>query len=260
MTNTCNYKGCSNSDYIKNWDITIRPFPERCNMTSYCPDNNSRCVPRLSVGSHCELQRDDECTGLGTICLNSTCFIKGAPLGGNCGADVTVYYSQDADEDLVQQTIIRDNCTDGAYCLESICVSSKPLKSACEQDRECLSGSCSNDGICIQGPDVFRVIKAWLWGVLGACIIIFVLLVLGLLWILHRYQSKKEHAKVRKFFGDNNEFTKYAMLDDDNDDHQSTSVLYLATPDYLMSQALSTSHKNPSSMSLHRPTNQPGAN
>ncbi|KAG0789187.1 hypothetical protein G6F22_006784 [Rhizopus arrhizus] len=253
-TNKCNYKGCSNSDYIKNWDTRFRHIPTRCNSSSFCPDNNSQCTPLLSVGAHCELQRDDECAGSNAICLNSTCFIKGAPLGGNCGADTTVYYSQDADENMVQQTIIRDNCTDGTYCLGSTCVVSKPLNSACDQDRECLSGSCSNDGLCIQGPDVFHVIKTWLWGVLGTAVVVFVLLVLGLLWILHRYQSKKEHAKIMKFFGDNEEFSKYALLNEQEEVNSNrTSVLFLTTPDYLKSQALSTSHKNPSSMSLHQP-------
>ncbi|KAG1617513.1 hypothetical protein G6F46_004612 [Rhizopus delemar] len=253
-TNKCNYKGCSNSDYIKNWNTSFRHIPTRCNSSSFCPDNNSQCTPLLSVGAHCELQRDDECAGSNAICLNSTCFIKGAPLGGNCGADTTVYYSQDADENMVQQTIIRDNCTDGTYCLGSTCVVSKPLNSACDQDRECLSGSCSNEGFCIQGPDVFHVIKAWLWGVLGTAVVVFVLLVLGLLWILHRYQSKKEHAKIMKFFGDNEEFSKYALLNEQEEVNSNrTSVLFLTTPDYLKSQALSTSHKNPSSMSLHQP-------
>ncbi|KAG1447749.1 hypothetical protein G6F56_009161 [Rhizopus delemar] len=205
-TRTCNYKGCSNSDYIKKWDITLRPIPTRCDNTSYCPDDNSQCTPRVSVGSHCEL----------------------------------VY-------NTFQQTIVRDNCTEGTYCLESTCVISKDLNSVCSQDRECLSGTCSNEGFCIQGPDVFRVIKAWLWGILGACIVIFILLVLGLLWILHRYQSRQEHAKIDKFFGDNDDFTKYAMLDEDD-----SSMVYLKTPDYLQSQALSTSHKNPSSSNLHR--------
>ncbi|KAI9253192.1 hypothetical protein BY458DRAFT_549906 [Sporodiniella umbellata] len=253
-SNTCNYKGCSNSDYIKNWDTTFRPIPTRCNSKSFCPDSHSRCTELLPVGARCEMQRDDECAGSNSICLNATCFIKGAPLGGNCGADTTVYYSQDADESMVQQTIIRDNCTDGTYCLGSTCVLSKGLNAVCDQDRECLSGSCSNEGICIQGPDVFHVIKSWLWGVLGAAIVIFVLLVLGLLWILHRYQSKKEHAKAHKFFGDNEEFSKYALMGEMHQvDSNRTSLLYLTTPDYLKSQALSTSHKNPSSLSLHQP-------
>lgn len=155
---------------------------------------------------------------------------------------------------MVQQTIIRDNCTDGTYCLSAVCVVSKGLNAECDQDRECLSGSCSNSGFCIQGPDVFHVIKPWLWGVLGTAIVIFVLLVLGLLWILHRYQSRKEHAKKHKFFGDNEEFSKYALMGEMQQvDSNRTSILYLTTPDYLKSQALSTSHKNPSSQSLHQP-------
>ncbi|KAI9271427.1 hypothetical protein BY458DRAFT_555631 [Sporodiniella umbellata] len=253
VSNQCQYKGCSNTDYIKNWDTSFRPMPKRCNTnTTYCPDSNSDCQPLLSIGAHCELQRDDECAGgTNSICLNSTCFMKGAPLGGNCGSDTTFYTTEDTEEGEIQQIIVRDNCTGGTYCLGSMCVASKELGAECEQDRECLSGACSDNERCVPGPDVFRVIQDWLWGVLATAVVLFAVLVLSLLWLLHRYQSKKERAKMDRFFGDNQEFTKYAMLDEDN-----SSTVYLRTPDYLHSQALSTSHKNPSSMSLHQPTDK----
>lgn len=80
-----------------------------------------------------------------------------------------------------------------------------------------------------------------------------------MLWILHRYQSKKEHAKIIKFFGDNEEFGKYAMMHDndsasiftDSDSKvnlpltEKTDVVYLTTPDYLKSSSLSTSRSSP---------------
>ncbi|KAI8076263.1 hypothetical protein BDF21DRAFT_342560 [Thamnidium elegans] len=253
-SSTCAYKGCSNADYIQGWDLEKRPYPPRCGVDSYCPDNRSQCTPVVSIGSICEIQRDDECTGTTSICLNSTCFIKGAPLGGNCGTDTTVYTAYDGIGDAIQQTIIRDNCTEGTFCdLDSTCIQSKPNNAACLQDRECLSNTCSNSDICINGPEMFRKIKAWLWGVLAACIVIFVCFILALLWFLHRYQSNKEHAKISKFFGDNDEFAKYAMMNDSmstladsesrlnlpmNESH--ASVVYLTTPDYVKSHTLST--------------------
>jgi hypothetical protein len=137
------------------------------------------------------------------------------------------------------------------------CITSKPLGVSCQQDRECLSGSCSNDGLCVNGPDVFHKIQPWTWGVVATAIVIFIALVLLSLWFLHRYQSKKEHAKIVKFFGDNEEFSKYAMLHDDDDhsvymdNHSDSSnrpsVVYLTTPDYLTSQALTLKNRNSSS-------------
>lgn len=77
---------------------------------------------------------------------------------------------------------------------------------------------------------------------------IFVIVILGVLWILHRYQSRKEHEKAAKFFGDNDEFfKKYQMMQQDDAastsklvDNNRASVVYLTTPDYNESAALGT--------------------
>ncbi|KAI8638582.1 hypothetical protein BD408DRAFT_422789 [Parasitella parasitica] len=247
--NTCNYKGCSNSDYIQGWNEKEHKFPNRCSNQMYCPDNGAQCTSLVPVGGHCELQRDDECAGKESICLNSTCFIKGAPLGGNCGSDRTDYVSYDAKGLAVQQTIIRDNCTEGSWCDNHLCAVSNPVGSSCWQDRECITGYCTDDGTCINGPDVFHKIANWLWAVLGCSVLVFVTVILGFLWILHRYQSKKEHEKAAKFFGDNDEFLKKYQMMQHQDDTASTSrlvedsrasVVYLTTPDYHESAALGT--------------------
>lgn len=182
----------------------------------------------------------------------------------------TQYVSYDAEGDAELQTIVRDNCTDGTYCVNEACVSSKANGATCSQDRECVSNTCNPDGMCVNGPDVFHQIAAWLWGVLGASVFVFILIVLLLLWALQRYQSKKEHEKVGKFFGDNEEFAKYAMLDHDDDsyydddtaglqpppsigsgarnssvgdfDAKRASMVYLTTPDYAKSSSLSLGH------------------
>jgi hypothetical protein len=157
----------------------------------------------------------------------------------------------------------------GTYCDLNggfTCIASKLNNSPCQQDRECLSNTCSSNDICVNGPDVFHEIRAWLWGVLGTCIVIFVVLILGVLWILHRYQSRKEHAKIVKFFGDNEEFGKYAMMANDNDSNSSfddsrvnlpltdnrASVVYLTTPDYLKSQALTKKNSSTTALSMQK--------
>ena len=121
------------------------------------------------------------------------------------------------------------------------------MDSPCWQDRECISGTCSDDGYCVNGPDVFHSIAKWLWAVLACSIFVFVLLILGVLWILHRYQSRMEHEKAAKFFGDNDEFYKRYQMQQSSeglvDDHVSdkrASVVYLITPDYQESTALGT--------------------
>ncbi|KAG2200457.1 hypothetical protein INT47_011437 [Mucor saturninus] len=253
--NTCDYKTCSNTDYIQGWDETAYKFPARCSNQMYCPDSGSRCTPLVQVGGICELQRDDECSGKESVCLNGICYIKGSPLGGNCGSDRTDYTSYDAKGAALQQTIIRDNCTEGTYCNDGqhVCVASVGLDNDCWQDRECISGTCSDDGKCMNGPDVFHTIANWLWAVLGCSIFVFVILTLGVLWILHRYQSRKEHEKSAKFFGDNDEFYKKYQMQQGNDstarlvssgadmaDSSRTSVVYLTTPDYNESAALGT--------------------
>lgn len=196
-----------------------------------------------------------------------------------------MYTSYDAGGYEVQQIIIRDNCTTGTYCVNGACINSKELGASCEQDRECLSQYCSNTGVCINGPDVFHTIPAWLWAVLGVAVFIFVIIVLVALWFLHRYQSRKEHEKMMKFFGDNEEFAKYAMLEGDdmplvtqhNADGRS-SVVYLTTPDYEQSSnltlhagrksyrnskfresAFSFSSPSPRQSSAFTPTRQSGA-
>ncbi|OBZ85962.1 hypothetical protein A0J61_05991 [Choanephora cucurbitarum] len=245
--NTCHHVACSNSDYIQGWNEMLYKSPNRCNDQMYCPDNGSRCTPLISLGGHCEPQRDDECTGKNAICLNSTCFIKGSPLGGNCGSDRTDYVSYDAKGFSVQQTIIRDNCTEGTWCNEATnsCIASLPLGASCWQDRECLSETCSDEGKCINGPDAFHTIAGWLWTLLGCAVLVFVLGILSILWLLHRYQSRKEHEKILKFFGDNDEFFKrYNNNSAAELCSNRASVVYLTTPDYNESTALTTKAKS----------------
>ncbi|KAI8061590.1 hypothetical protein BC940DRAFT_310193 [Gongronella butleri] len=265
-SNTCNYVGCANTDYIKGWNTAIRPFPSRCGANTYCPDNNSKCTPLVPTFGKCEMQRDDECQGTNAICLNSFCNIKNVPLGGTCGNDTTQYVSMNAEQQNVMQTIVRDNCTSGTYCVNSACITSKPLGSQCDQDRECLSDTCSGS-VCVQAPDVFHTIAPWLWGVVGAAVVVFILVVLVALYFLQRYQSKKEHEKAKRFFGDNEEFAKYAMLEQDDDsyydettglqpppsisgDSKRASMVFLTTPDYVKSSALSVGNHSATKLPL----------
>jgi hypothetical protein len=37
------------------WDPLVKLFPVRCNGTTFCPDNGSKCTEKLPVGSRCEI-------------------------------------------------------------------------------------------------------------------------------------------------------------------------------------------------------------
>lgn len=69
--------------------------------------------------------------------------------------------------------------------------------------------------------------------------------------VLASISIQKERAKIAKFFGDNEEFAKYAMLEQpDNDDNEGSrssdqpsvtrSMVYLTTPEYNESAARAT--------------------
>ncbi|RUS25997.1 hypothetical protein BC938DRAFT_471369 [Jimgerdemannia flammicorona] len=214
--NTCAYKTCSNSDYQGNWtNLTSYPTPRRCpSNTSFCPDSGYDCLPLIPFGQQCQYARDDECQstdGKGTngMCLNKVCVAKNVPIGGLCDVEPTEYTFQYRNSDSQTQTIERDNCTTNTYCDTTgptkKCVQGLPLGSPCTQDRVCYSGSCNNNGaggagVCDQPPDSFRQVAMWVWVVIGVSIIIFMLLTLLGLWLLHRWQSAREHDKIRRFY------------------------------------------------------------
>ncbi|KAG2173298.1 hypothetical protein INT43_004672 [Umbelopsis isabellina] len=197
------------------WDTKIHPFPARCNTkTTYCPDNNSGCKNLLATGATCEYQRDDECAGPYSICLNTVCLVKGVPLEGPCNSEITNYTSYDSKGNQVSQTIIRDNCTINTYCNylnTRLCISSKGMGNACDQDIECLSDNCGEvTHKCEVAADSFHQVPHWAWGVVASVIFIFVVSTLLFLWLLHRYQSKKEHEKASRFFEEAKKFNMYA--------------------------------------------------
>lgn len=118
-----------------------------------------------------------------------------------------VYLDQDGKENT--GTVERDNCTVGAYCVGSSsglsCVPGLANGQQCTQDRECLTNSCYNDGAggigyCGNPADSFKEVPLTTWVAIGISILIFMLIVLASLWLLHRYQSKKEHEKIKRFF------------------------------------------------------------
>jgi hypothetical protein len=156
----------------------------------------------------------------------------------------TNYTSYDSKGQQVFQTIIRDNCTIESYCdyqKTHLCVNSKALGSVCDQDNECLSDNC-DEGThkCEVAADSFHQVANWAWGVVASVIFIFVIITLLFLWLLHRYQSKREHERARKFFEQAKKFNIIAenekLLEAVAAPGSSSraSMIYLATPGSIM--------------------------
>ncbi|CAO3663012.1 unnamed protein product [Umbelopsis vinacea] len=171
-----------------------------------CDDPSGMYACAVAQDGHCELDRDDECAGGAfATCLNFVCVIKGVPIGGFCGVESTqfVYMDQNGQENTGR--VERDNCTVGAYCVNGSCIQALSNGAQCTQDRECWTNSCFNDGAggmgtCGNPPDSFKEVQLSTWVAIGISILVFMILVLLALWLLHRYQSKKEHEKIRRFF------------------------------------------------------------
>ncbi|KAH8548508.1 hypothetical protein BGW37DRAFT_506403 [Umbelopsis sp. PMI_123] len=203
---TCAFKTCVNTNYLKSWSNSTYKFPSRCIGQTYCPDNGLECMPLVPQGGHCELDRDDECSGgAAAICLNYVCAIQGVPIGGLCGVESTQFtYTEQTGQEMTG-TFQRDNCTVGAYCDNGLCVQGLANGVQCTQDRECFTNSCFNNGAggvgyCGNPPDSFKEVLMTTWIAIGVSIFVFMILVLLALWLLHRYQSRKEHEKIKRFF------------------------------------------------------------
>ncbi|KAL1919286.1 uncharacterized protein VTP21DRAFT_1979 [Calcarisporiella thermophila] len=212
---TCVYKGCSNSDYHPGWNPAV-PLPVRCQTnTTYCPDNNLRCMTLRPYNFSCEPSRDDECAGRASICLNSKCELKIRTLGQPCVVDRTEYRraSYNGEQSIIQ-TIIRDDCSHGTFCdLNTLrCVNARPNGWACDQDRECVSESCNDRNVCDDPPDSYRKAPPWIYVMISIGVFIFVLFTLLLLWLLHRHHRRIIHAKRARFFQQQEFFRQMLMV------------------------------------------------
>ncbi|KAG2176395.1 hypothetical protein INT43_005629 [Umbelopsis isabellina] len=231
--NTCAFKTCVNTNYLKNWSNTTHKFPSRCTGTKFCPDNGLQCLPMVAQGGACELDRDDECAGGAySICLNRVCSIKGVPVEGNCVIESTQFAYMDQNGEEAEGTYERDNCTVGAYCENTKCIAGLPNGAPCTQDRVCFSNSCYNDGVggagfCGNPPDSFKEVPISTWAAIGVSVLVFMLLILLALWFLHRYQSKKEHAKIQRFFDMQDALRQYSGNDTPE---MSEGAILLGTP------------------------------
>ena len=56
----CDPKRCRKDEFPLGWPDSI-DLPTRCNSSSFCPDEGSECLLKMSVGSACQFDRDGAC-------------------------------------------------------------------------------------------------------------------------------------------------------------------------------------------------------
>lgn len=177
INGTCLSRRCRRDEYPFGF-TPGEVIPPLCPDDSFCPDEGSGCMPLLSVGSRCQLNRDDQCgppkdwmtlanhqNFNGSLCLHSTCvyvlssfftMVTGSDLakwipryanatfGQKCIADQTTYIDVGPGGEEFNFTVTRHNCrTPSYFCDPRLlqCVNTKGINESCTSDQDCQSVS-----------------------------------------------------------------------------------------------------------------------
>ncbi|KAH8924027.1 hypothetical protein BT69DRAFT_1261801 [Atractiella rhizophila] len=176
---TCARKGCRKDEYPFGYNVTDR-LPPMCPPSQFCPDAEDACRPLVPIGGVCELNRD----GLSpfpsnstsdamrrTVCLNSICTVANVSLSQPCQMSTTSITGYLPTGEPSTTILTRSNCIEGLYCSllanPSICQPLLAPKVACQNDFQCLSGTCTTEGKCdslvLENPERMK----WIWTVVS---------------------------------------------------------------------------------------------
>ncbi|CAE6481570.1 unnamed protein product [Rhizoctonia solani] len=229
---TCAKKQCRKDEFPFGYnDVAFKDLPKMCPSGQFCPDEEDDCQNVLSVGSSCQLNRDDECepapdTSLstpdnhrGAICLNYQCmcvFASGSlvcrnlpfrytsstttrwqnvTVGQPCVVENIAYIAYSTEGEFIN-IVSRGNCRHGLYCdaAQKICIATQDFGAACTADKECTSGNCLDNLTCGVSTDAPRKLGAWVYAVVAIAIVGGMLLTVGTLFMIHR----KERDEMRQ--------------------------------------------------------------
>jgi len=196
----CTKKRCRKDEWPFGYkDVEPKNYPRMCNSTQFCPDEEDECQNILSVGSPCQLNRDDECEAApdsslstpdnnkGAICLNYQCMWQNVTVGQACVVENIPYIAYSSAGEFIN-IVSRGNCRPGLYCdaTQKICIATQDLGAACTADKECTSGNCLDTLTCGYAPDAPRQLGTWVYVVVGVAIFGGMLLTLFTLFMFHR--------------------------------------------------------------------------
>ncbi|KZT10965.1 uncharacterized protein LAESUDRAFT_789196 [Laetiporus sulphureus 93-53] len=227
-SSTCEWRGCRRDEYPFGYHST-RELPPMCGPGTFCPDEEDQCLPLLSVGSPCQLNRDDQCEGPpdhetladqnglgrnvnGSVCLNNICMWANVTVGQPCEIQNIVYVAFGPDghdyPDIVSRYALRswDNCRIGAYCdsAQRMCVQTKDIGAPCNADKECSMYNCLSSGTCAASADTPHHVALWVYVVVGIGAFAGTVGTLAGMFFVHTKERQAERSRRLQYWQEQN--------------------------------------------------------
>ncbi|KAF5389484.1 hypothetical protein D9757_004301 [Collybiopsis confluens] len=222
--NTCAHRGCRKDDFPFGYPQDSDSIPPKCRRGQFCPDEMDVCQEVLSVGSACQMNRDDQCEGPpnfkeledttirglnvnGSICLNNVCMWANVTEGEGCVVQNTAYIGYTASGEFID-IVSRGNCRVGLYCdAQSLkCFQEKALDEICDADKECSTWNCLASGVCGTDLAFDHRVSSWVYAVVVIGILGGMFGTLVGLFFLHRKQRERERARRLQYWREQNTF------------------------------------------------------
>lgn len=213
----CQPKGCRKDQFPFGY-AQDSPLPPLCPSGQFCPDEADACQPLLSVGSPCQLNRDDQCEPPpnaaeladtlhygrnvnGAVCLNNVCMWANVTVGQPCEVENTAYIAYTGSSEYID-VASRGNCQVGLFCdsQQLTCMSMKAVGEVCDGDKECSSFNCQSNGVCGQSADTPNQVGVWVYVLVGLGILGGMSGTLTLLFLIHRRQRDNEREKREQYW------------------------------------------------------------
>jgi len=217
-TKLCEHKHCRKDIFPFGFD-TGSTLPKLCDKGTFCPDEQSDCIPLLPVGSGCQLNRDDMCEpppnfqelrdekhrGLnvnGSVCLNNICMWANVTAGQTCVLENTAYIAYEASGNEYINIVSRGNCITGTWCDAQTlkCQPAKALGDSCDADKECDSFNCGTDGKCGKDASLPRQVAMWVYIIVAVLILVGMVGTLVALFFVHRKNRDIEREKRAQYW------------------------------------------------------------
>ncbi|KAG6334245.1 hypothetical protein ID866_4836 [Astraeus odoratus] len=219
----CELKGCRKDQYPFGY-AQDAVLPPKCPTGQFCPDEGDACQPLLTVGSPCQLNRDDQCEAPsnpeeladtlyygrnvnGAVCLNNVCMWTNVTVGQPCEVENTAYIAYSGTSEYID-VVSRGNCKVGLYCdaQQLICMQMKAIGESCDADKECSSFNCQSNGVCGDSADTPNEFGIWVYVIVGMSIFGGMFATLVSLFMIHRRQRDQEREKRAQYWREQNAF------------------------------------------------------
>ncbi|PWN91001.1 hypothetical protein FA10DRAFT_286670 [Acaromyces ingoldii] len=215
---SCVPKGCRRDEYPWGYHgVETADLPRMCDDgLTYCPNDESVCLPHIALGDACELNRDDSCAppsdssyNTTTLCLLQICRLAASPLAAVCQLEHTQYLGYDGHSPQpVVEVVTRDDCQAGLYCAAEqtppVCVRQRAVGDACARNRECLTFNCDKASQTCDRPatDAGLHLSPLCFVLVGLAILLSLGLTVWLLARMHASHRAARRDEVRRYFAE----------------------------------------------------------